>query len=85
MPFGWFKPKPPTTCPGCGRELIEWTEWRDRSGYRVEMRWTTCPIYRELYQSHPALDEMTETWAEQARHAGSWSMGQREPLHRGDQ
>lgn len=59
------------TCPGCGREFVEWTGSWFRNGYREEQLWTGCPIYRDT--KNP-LDR------EKDRHLAYWRLGKRTPL-----
>lgn len=58
------------TCPGCGREIVEWTDKWVRNGYREERRWRGCPVYRDWRP----LDRESD------RHSAHWSSVKRTPL-----
>lgn len=57
------------TCPGCGAELIEWTDTWVRDGYSEERLWRGCPKYAA-----------TIDWEERSRHYARWAMGKRTRL-----
>ena len=69
--------EPAPTCPGCGRELVEWQEFGEiEQGYRITRRWTGCPAYRDLVAKGPS-----DGWLEQLRrHKAHWRPGDRVPL-----
>jgi hypothetical protein len=74
--FGWLSRLfAAPTCPGCGREIIEWTDESISKGYRVERRWSGCPIFRDT----PSIT--LQGVRERDRHAAYWSTGKRTPLN----
>ena len=58
------------TCPGCGRELVEWTDIWISNGCREERLWRGCPAYRDMKILDP----------ERNRHYAQWGRGSRTPL-----
>jgi len=73
--FGWLKNLfAAPVCPGCGRELVEWTRERVSDGYREEMLWRGCPAYR---------DHANFLDGEHDRHYARWTRGKRVPLRPG--
>lgn len=63
------------TCPGCGREFIEWLDSRIKDGYNEEMRWKGCPEYKRLSE-----ETGWTKFQEQDKHYARWWPGKKTPL-----
>ena len=75
MMIGWLKRMfAEPTCPGCGSEIVDWVDFVDWQGYRLERRWRGCPNYRDAPIS--SLNSVHE----RDRHAAHWTHGKKVPL-----